>query len=208
MSDFLKRPAGIILEPSPEALAEAKGKQEILSLVVRTKDALDHVLKSYQLSRVLRIGAWVYWVWRFVGNCQQQPRNRPTGPITTEEIELQEFWWIKKAQKTAQYNDQHFLECRGRIMKEYPIYLSDEQPFTMKVVFQAHLSSLHGGVRLTMAKVRERYWVPRLRRLVKKLRGDCYGYKSFRARAYRVPPHGNLPETRPSHPLYFLVCVK
>lgn len=57
MSDFLKRPAGIILEPSPEALAEAKGKQEILSLVVRTKDALDHVLKSYQLSRVLRIGA-------------------------------------------------------------------------------------------------------------------------------------------------------
>ena len=47
-----------------------------------------------------------------------------------------------------------------------------------------------------MAKVRERYWVPRLRRLVKKLRGSCHGCKRFRARAYLTPPPGNLPKTR------------
>lgn len=51
-------------------------------------------------------------------------------------------------------------------------------------------------VGLTMAKVRERYWVPRLRRLVKKLRGSCHGCKRFRARAYLTPPPGNLPKTR------------
>ena len=49
---------------------------------------------------------------------------------------------------------------------------------------------------MTMAKVRERYWVPRLRRSVKKIRSDCNGCKRFRAKAYQVPPPGNLPTTR------------
>ena len=51
-------------------------------------------------------------------------------------------------------------------MGEYPIYLPDNHPFTAKLTFNAHLSTLHGGVGLTMGKVREKYWVPRLRRLV------------------------------------------
>ena len=42
-----------------------------------------------------------------------------------------------------------------------------------------------------MAKVREKYWVPRLRRLAKKLRSSCYGCKRFRA-----PPPGNIPNSR------------
>lgn len=47
-----------------------------------------------------------------------------------------------------------------------------------------------------MAKVREKYWVPRLRCLVKKLRGSCHGCIRFRAKAYQAPPPGNLPTTR------------
>lgn len=74
------------------------------------------------------------------------------------------------------------------------IYPPEEHPFTMKLVFQAHLSTLHVGVGLTMAKVRERYRVPRLRRLVKKLIGGCYGCKRFRARAYEAPPPGICPK--------------
>ena len=33
------------------------------------------------------------------------------------------------------------------------------------------------------------------RRLVKKLRGSCYGCKRFRAKAYQAPPAGNLPKS-------------
>ena len=47
-----------------------------------------------------------------------------------------------------------------------------------------------------MAKVRKHYWVPRLRRLVKNIRSYCNGCKRFRAKAYQVPPLGNLPTTR------------
>ena len=87
------------------------------------------------------------------------------------------------------------LRMRGRIMGEYPVYLPDNHPFTAKLVFNAHLLTLHGGVGLTMAKVRVKYRVLRLRRLVKKLRGSCHGCKRFRARAYQAPPPGNLPKT-------------
>ena len=208
LNDPSSWPPDIILEPTAETMAEAKVKREILSISIPKHDALDQVLENHALPRVLRIGAWV---WRFIHNCRNQARNRITGPISTEEIQHQELWWIKQAQQSAhqnpnfeadqlqlnlQYNEQKVLECRGRVMGEYPIYLPDDHPFTAKLVFNAHLSTLHGGVEFTMAKVREKYWVPRLRRLVKKLRGGCYGCKRFRAKAYQTPPPGNLPKNR------------
>ena len=47
-----------------------------------------------------------------------------------------------------------------------------------------------------MARVRERYWVPKLGRMVKKARSDCFGCVKFRSQAYQKPPPGNLPATR------------
>ena len=88
------------------------------------------------------------------------------------------------------------MECRGRIQGEYPTYLPDTHQFTHKVVEEAHLVTLHGGVGLTMTKVRSRYWVPRLRRLVRKVRKSCHGCKRFTATAYATPPPGILPTTR------------
>lgn len=47
-----------------------------------------------------------------------------------------------------------------------------------------------------MAAVRERYWVPRLRSLVKRIRSDCWGCKRFRIKAVTSPAPGLLPEDR------------
>ena len=95
-----------------------------------------------------------------------------------------------------QLNAQGILECRGRMVGKYPIYLPDSALFTAKLVDQAHLATLHGGVTLTMARVQETYWIPRLRKLIKKVRGNCWGCKRFRVQAYQLPPPGNLPTTR------------
>ena len=108
-------------------------------------------------------------------------------------------------QLNLQLNSQQVYECRGRILDEYPVYLPDDHPFTTKLVFQAHLSTIHGGVGLTMAKLRERFRVPRLRRLVKKLRGSCNGCKKFQAKPYPVPPPGSLPITRTQGSIPFQV---
>ena len=56
-----------------------------------------------------------------------------------------------------------------------------------------------------MAKLRERFRVPRLRRLVKKLRGSCNGCKKFQAKPYPVPPPGSLPITRTQGSIPFQV---
>ena len=76
------------------------------------------------------------------------------------------------------------------------MYLPRESIFTKKVIERAHLATLHGGVAMTMAKVRERFWVPKLRRLVKQVRKACYGCVRIRARAFEKPPPGKLPATR------------
>lgn len=57
---------------------------------------------------------------------------------------------------------------------------------------------------LTMAKVREKFWEPRLRRLTK-FRRSCNGCKKFEAKAYQVPPSGTLPMTRTQGSIAFQV---
>lgn len=199
-------------------MAEVKVKQEILSIVIPKNDALDQVLSNHALPKALRIGVWV---WRFIHNCRNQAinnnrsnqyqRNTPPRAVVDQTsstiLSPTTQFQADKLQLNLQHNNQQVLECRGRIMGEYPIYLSDDHPFTAKVVFKALLSTLHGGVGLTMAKVHEKYWVPWLRRLVKKLRGSCHSCKRFQARAYQVPPPGNLPKTRTEGSRPFQVIV-
>ena len=53
-----------------------------------------------------------------------------------------------------------------------------------------------GGVSLTMAKVRERFWIPKLRSLTKKIRSAYHRCKVFNATAFKSPPPGKLPLER------------
>ena len=101
-----------------------------------------------------------------------------------------------KAQLNLQLNADGVWECIGRIQGEYPVYLSDSTLYAAKVVERAHVITLHGGVGLTMAKVREKLWIPRLRKLAKRLLKQCWGCKRFQAVAVKSPPPGLLPRER------------
>ena len=68
--------------------------------------------------------------------------------------------------------------------------------FTRKLVQRIHVETLHGGVSLTMASIREQYWIPTLRLLVKSVRSACWGCKRFIASPLTVPPPGPLPTDR------------
>ena len=68
-------------------------------------------------------------------------------------------------------------------MGSYSIFLPADTLFTTKLVHQAHLATIHGGVTLTMAKLRDTYCVPRLRKLAKKVRRNCLGCKRFQVQA-------------------------
>ena len=47
-----------------------------------------------------------------------------------------------------------------------------------------------------MTYIRRDYWIPRLRRLTKKVVCGCFGCKKFQATAFQNPPPGNLPVER------------
>ena len=118
-------------------------------------------------------------------------------------------WWIRpfqqRAKSSARYLDERLqlnlqendeAICRGRIQGMYPIFIPDDCKFAAKLVEEAHRMSLHGVVGLTIAKIREEYWIPRLRRLTKRVIKLCHGCKRFQARAFASSPPGFLPKER------------
>ena len=147
---------------------------------------------------------------RFLQNCRSKKSNTVSGPLTTAETEKQVKWWIKREQErycvtekfledqrlNLQKNDEGICVCRGRIQGHYPVYLPPRIGFSEKIVQDAHLFTLHGGVGSTMAYFRQEYWMPRLRQLAKNVFSDCYGCKKFHATRFRNPPPGNLPVDR------------
>ena len=148
---------------------------------------------------------------RFIHNARSTRSNRNTGPLTTGEISKQRIPWLKRVQESfktderfeehrlqlnLQPNENGLLECRGRIQGVYPIYVPELHQFARKLVEEAHDRTLHGGVSLTMAKIRERYWVPSLQRLARKVVKAFNGCKRFHATAFINPPPGQLPKDR------------
>ena len=57
-----------------------------------------------------------------------------------------------------QQNEDEVLEYRGRIQGHYPLYIPDKSVYGEKLVEYAHKITLHGGVGLTMTKIRE-HWI-------------------------------------------------
>ena len=140
-------------------------------------DKFKELLERTSLHRTLRVCAWIK---RFIHNCKN--KENKLGLLLTEEIEDVRGWWIKRVQRrdkeitgypqiseqlNLKPNAEGVMTCHGRIQGQTPIYLPSSERFTEKLVHQVHCETLHGGVALTMAAVRERYWVLKLRSLVK-----------------------------------------
>ena len=137
-----------------------------------TTDELDKLLERNTLRRTLRASAWIN---RFIHNCRAKEKR--WGPLDTEEIETEKYWWIRRiqnrdtveqhyketsAQLGLETDDRGIIVCIGRMQGIHPIYLPWNAVFTEKLV--------HGNVGLTMAAVRETFWIHRLRSLVKMIR--------------------------------------
>ena len=117
------------------------------------------------------------WIKQFSFNAKQRNREKISGPITTVETEAVLNFWIKKTQDQGrkspkfnedrvrlnlQENEEHILECRGRIQGEFPVYLPGANIFSEKLVADARKKTLHGGIGYTMSKIRETYWILQL----------------------------------------------
>ena len=210
--EWLKNPSewpeNIVLKPSKESREEAKLIKEVLMKTMEKpkEDALWTLMEKFSYWKAIRVTAWAN---RFLLNCKQAKRH--IGPLSTNEIELAKNHWVKKVQTDAQTavgfeqqkeklnlteDERGILRCYGRIEGDYPIYLPDSDPFTRKLIMHEHMQTLHGGVNSTMARIRNQWWIPKLRRLVKSIIHGCPGCKKYRAIPLQAPAQANLPEFR------------
>ena len=172
LSDPLQWPPRIVTKVPQEAAAEMKPMKQVFALAKEEHDEMDTLLFRSSLWRVLRIGAWIN---RFLYNASHRAGERLRGPLTTLEVQRQKKCWEKRVQGRVegintfeedgqrldlQSNADGVLECRGRIQDHDPLYLPDKSIYAKKIVEEAHLATLHGGVSLTMTNVRGQYWIP------------------------------------------------
>ena len=75
------------------------------------RDEYVNLLEKHNLTRTLRIGAWVK---RFIHNCQNERDNRIGGPLRYDEILKEEMWWVAKVQKLIRENERNarILTCK------------------------------------------------------------------------------------------------
>ncbi|XP_063994400.1 uncharacterized protein LOC135171756 [Diachasmimorpha longicaudata] len=112
------------------------------------------------------------------------------------------------AKLTPRIDDQGILRLGGRLKNSlldpdetHPIILPRQSRLTTLIINEAHQKTLHGGVQLTMAHIRQRYWIVGGRKSVHASILRCAICTRFRAtRAQQLM--GQLPTSRatPSRP--------
>ena len=160
------------------------------------KNLCDISIKQFSsLHKLLRVTAWIL---RFTDELMK--RDLRTGPITATELQLAKLLWELQIQhehfsevthsceKGRKNNIKHqlnlqvdtngLLRCQGRFentelaqVTKYP--LPKDTHFTRLIIQDAHCRILHSGVSQTLARVRQQYWIPHGRAIVKKTLKDC-----------------------------------
>ena len=122
---------------------------------------------------------------RFVNNCKKTEKQK--APLKTEELQVAERFWITQAQAvrapksdvSLEKNEDGILRCVSRVPGYYPIFLPRECELTLLVVLKVHRLVLRGGVSVNTCSMREKFWVPKLRSLAKKVTQNCNVCKRY-----------------------------
>ena len=182
--------------------------QEILRVSVESNHQTDEILKKFSLWKALLIKCGIR---SFTKSCRKPSKERIRGPLTTVEMEKEKHHLIKIGQRSCenktwfqehqlilnlQRNTNGMYECRGRKQGDYPVYIPKDSLLAEKIVQEAHIRTIHGGVSLTIGEVRKNYWIPKLGGLGKKIKSNCFSCKIFQITASANPPPGALPLDR------------
>ena len=165
------------------------------------------------LSRLLNVTAYVL---RFVRNARK-PSVKYSGPITPAEITQASMKWIQTVQnqsflaeiknitskpsqlplvrKLHLFLDKgELIHCGGRIynapaskLAKFPYLQPSNHPFTKLTIYAVHKKCLHVGVNSTLTAIRQNYWVPSTRQLIRKLLRHCVICRKTEGRSYQTP---------------------
>lgn len=91
-------------------------------------------------------------------------------------------------------DDKGLIRCKGRIDNALfpwytvnPILLPRKSPLTRLLVHKIHSENLHTGCSYTLAKLRERFWIPKGRQFVKAILHRCATCCRVEGGSYQLP---------------------
>ena len=86
------------------------------------------------------------------------------------------------------------LRCGGRIhnaptsqLAKFPYLLPTKHPFTNLIIHATHKKQLHGGVNSTLTAIRQCYWIPSARQVIRKLLRHCVICQKVQGKPYQTP---------------------
>jgi hypothetical protein len=172
--------------------------------------------------RLVRLTGWVF---RFLRNCRQQRKEGDFSLAVWELCQVEVYWCrqaqletfpeeiqsLKKQESVANesklkpflpFLNEEGLLCIGVRLRsadlteeeKHPILLAAHQLTTLFILGE-HIKALHGGVRVTLARIRQRVWVLKGRRTVQNALRQCYVCRRWQAQAGRVI-EGPVPSPR------------
>ncbi|PIC44764.1 hypothetical protein B9Z55_005020 [Caenorhabditis nigoni] len=99
-------------------------------------------------------------------------------------------------------NSKGFIVCRGRMSNlegneetREPILVLPNSQLCQQIIRQAH-GRFHSSVEHTMEKVRQKFWIPKLRQQVKSIMAKCVECQRFNKSPCRYPDMAQLPKAR------------
>ncbi|XP_065058573.1 uncharacterized protein LOC135686298 [Rhopilema esculentum] len=168
-------------------------KERGLSSLIRLKDYSSK-------RRLLGVTAWIL---RFMKNCRASKGDRlQLKYVTTDEVKEAEERWVKvvksEIEESANYKQLvQQLQFSGLSFEvQNPALLPRGHHYTNLVVKEAHELVLHGLVSMTLAEVRQRYWIPKGRQVVKKVLKECKQCAKRSSKLLKGTVTSPLPELR------------
>ncbi|XP_029166208.1 uncharacterized protein LOC114937014 [Nylanderia fulva] len=206
-------------EPTCRPMNEPPGARSTIHAVKARTDAETQELTQFSsLHRLLRVTAWcLRWLKAGCGRCGEPP--------STLEIREAHARWITIVQGQAYPTEMRLLrenragDVRGPLSKLTPfidadgkvrvdgrlkhslLSFNEKHPvillhdFTALCVIVCHRRTLHGKVQLTLRLLRQQFWIPRGRMVVKQRIRKCITCTRWQA-AFPQPLMGNLPTSR------------
>lgn len=113
--------------------------------------------------------------------------------------DLRKFGFVKKSSQLYQLspylNDEGILCMKGRIPDYDPIILDHKHKFTHLLVMQHHIKNLHQGMDTVINHLREKFWVTKVRVLVRSVFKQCLSCK-LRKPKLKPVEMGSIPKER------------
>ena len=107
-------------------------------------------------------------------------------------------------QQLKLFIDKHsIIRCSGRIHNaqvdtetKFPCLLPKKHPLTTLIVHHIHKTHLHTGVNATVTSLRENYWIPSARQVVKSILQRCVTCRRVIGKPYSRPEPPPLPSVQ------------